>query len=145
MDGWAWTTALRYEQHAVVQSVGIAALLFLCVYDLSPSAATADDVVVAPLIQATKEIQAALADCKTVIWNGPMGVFEMKAFEKGTFAVAHTLADITAKVQVTSRHCGSANIHVHRHRVSVRLSAQCLEVSCANRGVGLATTVQLPT
>ena len=42
-------------------------------------------------------IQAALADCKTVIWNGPMGVFEMDAFAKGTFAIADTLAEITGK------------------------------------------------
>eukprot|EP00611_Tribonema_gayanum_P030325 TRINITY_DN83_c0_g1_i1.p1 TRINITY_DN83_c0_g1~~TRINITY_DN83_c0_g1_i1.p1 ORF type:complete len:698 (-),score=265.49 TRINITY_DN83_c0_g1_i1:150-2243(-) len=47
--------------------------------------------------EATKEIQAALADCKTVIWNGPMGVFEMEAFAKGTFAVADTLAELTSK------------------------------------------------
>merc|ERR1719274_280758 len=36
---------------------------------------------------ATKMIQDKLADCKTVIWNGPMGVFEMDAFAKGTFAI----------------------------------------------------------
>jgi phosphoglycerate kinase len=47
--------------------------------------------------ESTKLIQAALADCKTVIWNGPMGVFEMDAFAKGTFAVAETLASLTAK------------------------------------------------
>jgi len=51
--------------------------------------------------EATKEIQAALADCKTVIWNGPMGVFEMAAFAKGTFAVADTLAEITPKGCIT--------------------------------------------
>ncbi|KAG5179435.1 phosphoglycerate kinase [Tribonema minus] len=51
--------------------------------------------------EATKEIQAALADCKTVIWNGPMGVFEMEAFAKGTFAVANTLAEITPKGCIT--------------------------------------------
>lgn len=51
--------------------------------------------------EATKEIQNALADCKTVIWNGPMGVFEMEAFAKGTFAVADTLAEITAKGCIT--------------------------------------------
>lgn len=42
-----------------------------------------------------KVFQAALADCKTVIWNGPMGVFEFDKFAKGTEAVAYTLADIT--------------------------------------------------
>ncbi|MEM9806302.1 MAG: phosphoglycerate kinase, partial [Cyanobacteria bacterium P01_D01_bin.56] len=40
--------------------------------------------------------QAALADCKGVIWNGPMGVFEFEKFAAGTEAVANTLADITA-------------------------------------------------
>lgn len=40
----------------------------------------------------TKAFQAALADCKTVVWNGPMGVFEMDAFAKGTLGVANTLA-----------------------------------------------------
>ena len=41
-----------------------------------------------------KVFQAALADCKTVIWNGPMGVFEFDKFAAGTEAIAHTLADI---------------------------------------------------
>ncbi|GMI46300.1 hypothetical protein TrCOL_g2772 [Triparma columacea] len=47
--------------------------------------------------EATKEISAALADCKTVIWNGPMGVFEFDAFAKGTFAIVDVLEEITAK------------------------------------------------
>jgi phosphoglycerate kinase len=32
---------------------------------------------------------------KTVLWNGPMGVFEMEAFSKGTFTVAQAVADAT--------------------------------------------------
>ncbi|NER06185.1 MAG: phosphoglycerate kinase [Okeania sp. SIO3C4] len=40
-----------------------------------------------------KVFQDALGDCKTVIWNGPMGVFEMEKFAKGTEAIARTLAD----------------------------------------------------
>merc|ERR1719478_681791 len=43
----------------------------------------------------TKMIQEKLAECKTVIWNGPMGVFEFEAFSKGTFDIADTLAEIT--------------------------------------------------
>ena len=35
----------------------------------------------------------AIADAKTVIWNGPMGVFEMKPFAKGTEAVARACAE----------------------------------------------------
>ena len=37
----------------------------------------------------------------TVLWNGPMGVFEMEAFSKGTFAIAQSLADATDKGAVT--------------------------------------------
>ncbi len=39
-----------------------------------------------------KEIQGA----KTVIWNGPMGVFEMPAFAKGTFAIAEAMVEADA-------------------------------------------------
>ncbi|MBL8751118.1 MAG: phosphoglycerate kinase [Planctomycetes bacterium] len=43
-----------------------------------------------------KSYVAALAGSKTVVWNGPMGVFEMDAFCKGTEAVAHAVAQATA-------------------------------------------------
>merc|ERR1712127_372796 len=43
---------------------------------------------------ATAEQKEFLSDCKTVIMNGPMGVFEMKAFEKGTFGIVDILADL---------------------------------------------------
>ncbi|MBI5669819.1 MAG: phosphoglycerate kinase [Chloroflexi bacterium] len=42
-----------------------------------------------------------LRDAKTVVWNGPMGVFEMPNFAKGTNAVAKLLADITGQGAVT--------------------------------------------
>ena len=38
----------------------------------------------------------ALKDAKTVVWNGPMGVFEMPNFAKGTNAIAEMLADLDA-------------------------------------------------
>ncbi|NRB07041.1 MAG: phosphoglycerate kinase [Richelia sp.] len=41
-----------------------------------------------------KVFQEALADCKSVIWNGPMGVFEFDKFAVGTEAIARTLAEI---------------------------------------------------
>jgi phosphoglycerate kinase len=41
-----------------------------------------------------KSFQDELNECKSVIWNGPMGVFEMDAFAKGTFAIADTLAEL---------------------------------------------------
>lgn len=44
-----------------------------------------------------KELNGA----KTVVWNGPMGVFEKEKFAKGTYAVAGILAELTAKGAIT--------------------------------------------
>ena len=49
---------------------------------------------------AAKFTEAILA-AKTVLWNGPMGVFEMDAFSKGTQAVAKALADATKNGALT--------------------------------------------
>jgi phosphoglycerate kinase len=38
----------------------------------------------------------AIAGAKTVVWNGPMGVFEFPNFAKGTFAIAKAVADSSA-------------------------------------------------
>ena len=37
-----------------------------------------------------------LKKMKTVVWNGPMGVFEMKPFAKGTYTIAEAMADLDA-------------------------------------------------
>jgi phosphoglycerate kinase len=37
---------------------------------------------------------AAIRDSRTVFWNGPMGVFEMPAFEAGTRSIAQTLTEV---------------------------------------------------
>lgn len=46
--------------------------------------------------KATEDFAAILRQAKTVVWNGPVGVFEMENFAKGTFAIARILAEITA-------------------------------------------------
>lgn len=38
-----------------------------------------------------------IAGSNTILWNGPLGVFEMKAFEKGTRELGHAIADATAE------------------------------------------------
>jgi phosphoglycerate kinase len=43
----------------------------------------------------TAEIARVLADCKTILWNGPLGVFEIKGFEKATFALIDELVKLT--------------------------------------------------
>ncbi len=45
--------------------------------------------------------EGILKDAKTIVWNGPMGVFEIKETAKGTFAVAEVLAGATVKGAVT--------------------------------------------
>ena len=40
-----------------------------------------------------RSIEEALADVKTVLWNGPLGVFEIPSFAHGTKAIARFLAD----------------------------------------------------
>merc|ERR1712113_1364179 len=45
--------------------------------------------------ETTKEQKEALSTAKTVIMNGPMGVFEMEKFANGTFDLVNILADIT--------------------------------------------------
>ncbi len=43
-----------------------------------------------------KKFSAALKSAKTVVWNGPMGVFEMEPFAQGTKAIAQVLAELDA-------------------------------------------------
>jgi len=42
-----------------------------------------------------KLFSQVLADAQTIIWNGPMGVFEHQPFAEGTFAVARVLSELT--------------------------------------------------
>jgi len=46
--------------------------------------------------ETAKRFSAAVKDAGTVVWNGPMGVFEFEAFAKGTLSVAQALADSSA-------------------------------------------------
>merc|ERR1719254_248891 len=52
--------------------------------------------------EATASIKSALADCKTIIWNGPMGVFESSQFASGTYDIAECLAELTEKSGATT-------------------------------------------
>jgi len=48
-----------------------------------------------------KAFSDEILNSKTIIWNGPMGVFEMDNFSKGTFEVAKALADATENGAIT--------------------------------------------
>jgi len=54
------------------------------------------------------KFEKELSGIKTVVWNGPMGVFEMKPFSKGTFDVAEFLSKMNAKVIIGGGDSASA-------------------------------------
>ncbi len=69
-----------------------------------------------------KMFQEALADCKSVIWNGPMGVFEFDKFAAGTEAIAHTLADLTKQGTTTIIGGGDSVAAVEKVGVAEQMS-----------------------
>jgi phosphoglycerate kinase len=58
-----------------------------------------------------KLFSVAIQDAKTILWNGPMGVFEIDAFSRGTFEIAHAVADAYALTIVGG---GDTDLAVHR-------------------------------
>ncbi len=48
-----------------------------------------------------RQFAEAIGDAGTILWNGPMGVFEMEAFSGGTREVAHAVADTTGRGAVS--------------------------------------------
>jgi phosphoglycerate kinase len=61
----------------------------------------------------------ALKDVKTIVWNGPLGMFELEAFSKGTFAMARAVADSGALSIIGGGDSVSA---VHKAGVSSKIS-----------------------
>ena len=61
----------------------------------------------------------ALGNAKTILWNGPMGLFERDAYSRGTMAVAHAVADAYALTIVGGADTALA---VHRAGVSESMS-----------------------
>ncbi len=48
-------------------------------------------------VETAEIFRRALEGAKTIVWNGPMGMFEEKPFDEGTTAIAQTVADATEK------------------------------------------------
>lgn len=69
-----------------------------------------------------KVFQEALSDCKAVIWNGPMGVFEFDKFAAGTDAIAHTLAGLTGTGTTTIIGGGDSVAAVEKVGVAEKMS-----------------------
>jgi phosphoglycerate kinase len=63
-----------------------------------------------------------LKDTKTVVWNGPMGVFEIEALARGTYAVAEILAESTANGAITVIGGGDSASAVRKAGVADKVS-----------------------
>ncbi|CAO5032809.1 Phosphoglycerate kinase [Microcystis aeruginosa] len=72
--------------------------------------------------ESVKVFQEALSDCKSVLWNGPMGVFEFDKFAAGTDAIANTLADLTATGTTTIIGGGDSVAAVEKVGVAEKMS-----------------------
>ncbi len=63
---------------------------------LSPQSGVSDGWLAVDIGQATASLfQDEIAKAKTILWNGPMGVFEIPDFSEGTFAIAEAMAKST--------------------------------------------------
>merc|ERR1711937_46523 len=69
-----------------------------------------------------KQFQNALSDCQTVVWNGPMGVFEFDAFAAGTVGIADTLAELSGKGCTTIIGGGDSVAAVEKAGVAEKMS-----------------------
>ncbi len=65
---------------------------------------------------------AEIAKAKTIVWNGPMGVFEMPAFAKGTLEIAKAVADATSAGATSIVGGGDSVAAVHQSGVAGRIS-----------------------
>jgi phosphoglycerate kinase len=64
---------------------------------------------------AAARLGTILADCKTLVWNGPLGAFETPPFDAGTVTVARTAAALTASGRLLSVAGGGDTVAALRH------------------------------
>ena len=67
-------------------------------------------------------IGGVLADARTVFWNGPMGVFEVPAYAKGTLGIAEEVAKATGRGAFTVVGGGDSLAAIHKAGVESRIS-----------------------
>lgn len=81
--------AFHFEANAPAQAYGLDAI-------------PADGMILDIGPQSVKRVQAALDDAATLVWNGPLGAFELPPFEKGTVAAARYAAERTKAGKLVS-------------------------------------------
>ena len=66
--------------------------------------------------------RAAVLRSRTLLWNGPMGVFEMKPFQQGTVAIAQAVAEATSKGAFSLVGGGDSVAAVNQFQLADRIS-----------------------
>ncbi len=69
-----------------------------------------------------KTFSEVIANSKTVLWNGPMGVFEFDKFAKGTTSVAHAVAEATANGAFTLIGGGDSVAAINKNKLADKVS-----------------------
>jgi phosphoglycerate kinase len=72
--------------------------------------------------KAIETFRAVLLESKTILWNGPMGVFEMPAFEAGTKNIAMAVAEATANGAFSLIGGGDSAAAVQQFNLSSKVS-----------------------
>lgn len=72
--------------------------------------------------ESTQKFKEVIANSKTILWNGPVGVFEMEAFEKGTKAVAEAIVEATQKGAFTLIGGGDSVAAINKYNMADKVS-----------------------
>ncbi len=72
--------------------------------------------------KSVEEFSKVIAASKTILWNGPMGVFEMEKFSKGTSAVAKAIAEATANGAFSLIGGGDSVAAINKNKLADKVS-----------------------
>ncbi|HYG51790.1 MAG TPA: phosphoglycerate kinase [Flavobacteriales bacterium] len=72
--------------------------------------------------ESIKKFTEIIKRSKTILWNGPMGVFEMSNFEEGTKQVAHAVADATSQGAYTLIGGGDSVAAINKYKLADKVS-----------------------
>jgi 3-phosphoglycerate kinase len=72
--------------------------------------------------QTFKEFAEILRQANTIVWNGPVGAFEIEPFDTGTFALARLIAEATGRGAVTVIGGGDSAAAVERIKLTDRMT-----------------------
>ncbi|MGD9043763.1 MAG: phosphoglycerate kinase [Desulfobacterales bacterium] len=90
--------------------------------EIGADAISADDFSLDIGPKTIEKFRTIIGTAKTVVWNGPMGVFEIEATANGTYAIANALAEATAKGATTVIGGGDSASAVNRAGVADKVS-----------------------